>query len=143
MTPSQQFAQTRESLHALAEHVLAAARYHAMGRIGLRVVPGGFATPPFGDDHRTIGVDGTELGVRAGGQERRTPVTTTLRAAGEFADVEPGAVRRLQAGHALRPGRSPDGGRRCSPAPGRLVRPWRCGPAPAAAGAGPTTSRAA
>jgi hypothetical protein len=91
MTPSQQFAETRESLHALAEHVLAAARYHAMGRIGLQVVPGGFATPPFGDDHRTIGVDGTELVVRAGGQERRTPITTTLRAAGEFADVEPGA----------------------------------------------------
>ena len=60
-----------------------------MGRIGLRVVPGGFATPPFGD-HRTIGVDGTELVVRAGGQERRTPIAT-LRAAGEFADVEPGA----------------------------------------------------
>jgi hypothetical protein len=59
-----------------------------MGRIGLQLVPGGFATSPFGD--RTIGVDGTELVVRAGGQERRTPITT-LRAAGEFADVEPGA----------------------------------------------------
>ncbi len=90
MTSSQQFTQTRESLHALAEHILAAARYHATGRIGLQVVQGGFATPLFGDDHRTIAVEGTELVVRAGGQERRTPVTT-LRAAGEFADVEPGA----------------------------------------------------
>jgi hypothetical protein len=90
MTLPQQFAETRESLHALAEHVLAAARYHAIGRIGLQVVQGGFATPPFGDDHRTIGVEGTELVFRAGGQERRTPVTT-LRAAGGFADVEPGA----------------------------------------------------
>ncbi len=90
MTMPKQFAQTRESLHALAEHVLAATRYHAIGRIGLRVVPGGFATPPFGDDQRTIGVERTELVVRAGGQERRTPITT-LRAAGEFVGVEPGA----------------------------------------------------
>jgi hypothetical protein len=90
MPPSPQLAKTRESLHALAEHILAAARYHAIGRIGLQVVPGGFATPPFGDDHRTVGVDGTELVVRAGGQERRTPIST-LRVAGEFAGVEPGA----------------------------------------------------
>ncbi len=90
MTLPPQFAETRESLHTLAEHVLAAARYHAMGRIGLQVAPGGFATPPFGDDHRTISVEGTEVVVRVSGQERRTPITT-LRAAGEFADVEPGA----------------------------------------------------
>jgi hypothetical protein len=90
MTLPQQFAETRQSLHTLAEHVLAAARYHAIGRIGLQVVPGGFATPPFGDDHRTIGVEGTELVVRAGGQDRRTPITT-LRAAGGFAGVAPGA----------------------------------------------------
>src|SRR5919201_4919297 len=87
---SEQFAETRESLHALAEHVLCAARYHAMGRIGLQVVHGGFATPPFGDDRRTVGVEGTELVVRAGGRERRAPITT-LRAAGELAGVEPGA----------------------------------------------------
>jgi hypothetical protein len=62
----QQFAETRESLHTLAEHVLAAARYHAIGRIGLTVVEGGFATPPFGDDQRTIGVEGTDLVVLGG-----------------------------------------------------------------------------
>jgi hypothetical protein len=90
MTLPEQFPQTRQSLHALAEHVLAAARYHAMGRIGLQVVEGGFATPPFGDDHRTIGVEGSELVLRAGGQQRRAPITT-LRAAGEFVGVEPGA----------------------------------------------------
>lgn len=90
MTLPEQFAETRQSMHALAEHVLCAARYHAMGRIGLQVVQGGFATPPFSDDHRTIGVDGTELVVRAGGQERRAPITT-LRAAGELAGVAPGA----------------------------------------------------
>jgi hypothetical protein len=90
MTLPEQFAETRESLHALAEHVLCAARHHATGRIGLRVVEGGLATPPFGDDGRTIGVEGTELVVHAGGQARRAPITT-LRAAGEFAGVEPGA----------------------------------------------------
>jgi hypothetical protein len=90
MTPSQQFADTRQSLHALAEHVLCAARYHAIGRIGLTVVDDGFATPPFGDDDRTVGVEGTDLVVRAGGQERRAPITT-LRAAGELAGVAPGA----------------------------------------------------
>ena len=90
MTLPEQFAETRESLHALAEHVLSAARYHATGHIGLQVVEGGFATPPFGDDRRTIGVDGAELVVRSGGQARRAPITT-LRAAGEFAGVEPGA----------------------------------------------------
>ena len=90
MMLSPQLAETRESLHALAEHVLAAARYHAVGRIGLQVVPGGFATPPFGDDQRAIGVEATELVLRMGGQERRTQITT-LRAAGEFAGVEPGA----------------------------------------------------
>jgi hypothetical protein len=87
---SQPFAETREALHTLAEHILAAARYHATGHIGLQVIQGGFATPPFGDDHRIISVEGTEVVVRVSGQERRTPITT-LRAAGEFADVEPGA----------------------------------------------------
>ena len=90
MTRSPQFAETRESLHAVAEHILAVARYHATGHIGLQVVPGGFATPPFGDDRRSVGVEGTELVVRAGGQERRAPITT-LRAAGELTGVEPGA----------------------------------------------------
>ena len=39
-----------ESPHALAEHVVAAALYAETGRIGLRVGPGGFSTPPFGDE---------------------------------------------------------------------------------------------
>jgi hypothetical protein len=90
MPLDQQLVATRESLHALAEHVLCAARYHATGRIGLQVVPGGFATPPFGDDDRTVGVDRTDLVLRAGDQVRRAPITT-LRAAGQLAGVEPGA----------------------------------------------------
>src|SRR5262245_29606305 len=41
MTLSPRFAETRGSLHALGEHVPAATRYHAIGRIGLQVAPGG------------------------------------------------------------------------------------------------------
>ena len=83
-------ASTRASWHALAEHVLGAARHRSTGRIGLEVVPGGFATPPFGDDGRTLAVIGTELVVRAAGaEERATPAT--LRQAGELAGIEPGA----------------------------------------------------
>src|ERR1700735_484613 len=52
---------TLESLHALAEHVVAAALYAETGRIGLRVASGGFSTPPFADDSRTVGVDHGDL----------------------------------------------------------------------------------
>ena len=43
-------AATRDALHAVCEHVLAAALYAESKHIGLRVVSGGFATPPFGPD---------------------------------------------------------------------------------------------
>ena len=78
---------TRRALHAVAEHVLATARYRAVGRIGLAVAPGGFATPAF--DGRTISVDGAELAVADTAAERRVPLTT-LRAAGELVGVTPG-----------------------------------------------------
>lgn len=85
-------AATRLSLQALAEHVLAAARYADTGHIGLCPTPGGFGTPEFdrGGDARQIVVDGTDLEVRVGDQVRRAPITT-LRAAGELVGIEPGA----------------------------------------------------
>jgi hypothetical protein len=81
---------TRGSLHRLAEHVLSPARRAVTGRIGLRPAPGGFATPPFGDDQRVIAVDGAELVVRAADGERRAQIRT-LRAAAEHVGIEPGA----------------------------------------------------
>lgn len=42
------FVATRRSLHALAEHVVAPARYAVGGRIGLRFTRGGFGTPYYG-----------------------------------------------------------------------------------------------
>ncbi len=81
------FVRTRTALHAVAEHVLAAARYQASGRLGLTVTPNGFATPAFGDDARTLAVEGTDLVVRVrtdgqapGTAETRAPLRT-LRAA--------------------------------------------------------------
>lgn len=77
---------TRLTLHRLAEHVVSPARRTVTGRIGLVPAPGGFATPPFGDDGRVVGVDGLELVVRDATGEQRAPLTT-LRAAARLAGV--------------------------------------------------------
>ena len=87
-------AATRDGLHRVAEHLLAAARYAATGEIGLLPAPGGFRTPPFGPDGRFLAVDGTELVVGDTAATRRT-VLTTLRAAAEFAGVTPGAPAQV------------------------------------------------
>jgi hypothetical protein len=76
-------------MHALAEHVLAAARYASVQRIGLTVVDGGIATPPFGADNRSIALLGSELVIRSDSGVKRAPATT-LRAAGEFVGIAPG-----------------------------------------------------
>lgn len=82
---------TREALHAVAEHVLAAALHRATGRIGLRVTPGGFGTPPFpvGGTERQVRVEGTEIVVVDDGAERRAPLGSVGQAAA-CAGIEPG-----------------------------------------------------
>lgn len=89
-----EYATTRDSLHRLAEHVLAAARHGVTGRIGLRQTPGGFGTPPFGRVERVIAVDGAELVVTdrdgPGAGTHRAPITT-VRDAARFVGIEPGA----------------------------------------------------
>ena len=90
MTLPQQLAETRASPHALAEHVLCAARYRSTGHIGLQVADGGFATRPFGEDHRVIAVENGQLVLRANGEEHCAPIST-LRASGELAGIELGA----------------------------------------------------
>jgi hypothetical protein len=77
------FATTRESLHALAEHVIAPARFNANGKIGLRFTFEGFGTPFFGDDRQVRVEDG-----RLVDGDRVTEVTT-LAAAGAFVGVDP------------------------------------------------------
>ena len=85
---------TREALHAVAEHVLAAARYGANGKVGLRWTRGGLGTPFFGDDNQ-VRIQGDQLVVQ--GRRLRRGRLTTLRAAGELAGIEPGAPAEVYA----------------------------------------------
>jgi hypothetical protein len=77
--------QTRRSWHSVAEHVLAPARYHAEGRIGLRVTPGGFGVPPLpsGTNAR---VDGAALVVGT-----TSALLSTIDDAAAALGIEPGA----------------------------------------------------
>jgi hypothetical protein len=87
---------TREALHAVAEHVLAAALHSWTGRLGLRATPGGFGTPvvDVGGVARRVRVRGTELVVDADGRSDRAPLTT-LAAAAALVGIEPGAPTGL------------------------------------------------
>lgn len=82
-------AQTRRGWHRVAEHLLAAAQYAETGRIGLRPVPGGFATRQPLRDGLALAVERTDLVVTDVSGTRRTPLTT-LGAAAAFAGVTPG-----------------------------------------------------
>ena len=58
---------TRESLHRVAEHLLAATRKRATGEITLAQGAGGFRTPPL-PDGSALAVDGTVLVVSEPGR---------------------------------------------------------------------------
>jgi hypothetical protein len=73
-------AATRLALHSVAEHVISPVRQRANGKIGLRWTLGGFGTPYFGADAQ-IRVDGGQLVIDAGGEERRHPLATVRDAA--------------------------------------------------------------
>jgi len=80
---------TRRALHQVAEHVLSAARKRATGHeITLRPSPGGVRTPSL-PDGRILALIGDEIAVLEGRSERRARLRT-VRAAAEFAGVEPG-----------------------------------------------------
>ena len=92
---------TRASLHAVAEHVLAPARFEAERRIGLVVTPGGFATPvlPGGS---VLAVERDELVVRRPDAEQRAALkTTTLGTLADVAEVD------LSVWHGLYPAVTP------------------------------------
>lgn len=54
-------ARTRNTLQRIAVHVLARARWAHTERFGLRVVPGGIATPAFGPDSEVVRIAGALL----------------------------------------------------------------------------------
>ena len=81
---SADFVRSREGLHRLAEQVVKLAREHATGEFSLIATPGGFGTPVFGPQRTQVRVDGGDLVVRIGDEERRAAITS-LRAAGQLA----------------------------------------------------------
>jgi hypothetical protein len=81
---------TRLSLHALAEHVLCAARHRVNGKIGLRFTRGGFGTPFFGADEQVRIEGATLVHTTTAAGETRTDLTT-LRAAAMVVGIEAGA----------------------------------------------------
>lgn len=87
---------TRLSWHMLAEHVVSPARYSAIGRIGLELSSGGYATPWFAvaNGDQRVAVDGVTLSVEsrtAAGVSARGREITTLRECADFVGVTPGA----------------------------------------------------
>jgi hypothetical protein len=75
------YSQTRSRLHLVAARVMAAARFQAVGKLGLEVVPGGFGTPEF-DGRRLVVTNGV---LSDGSREHRL---TSLGAAAQFAGVD-------------------------------------------------------
>jgi hypothetical protein len=87
------FVATREALHAVAEHVVAKARYLDDGEIRLTAYAGGFATPLLSGGRR-VRVIGTEIAVDTRETLRRAPITT-VAAAAAFVGIEPGFPTEL------------------------------------------------
>jgi hypothetical protein len=96
------FADTRDALQRVAVHIVARARQQATGRFGLRVTPGGFGTPEFGDDLTRVRVSGgalvRETGGTSGASNAAMPIDgATLAELARFAGVDLSAP--LDVGH--------------------------------------------
>jgi hypothetical protein len=113
---------SRRGLHAVAEHVLAAALYQATGHIGLRATPGGFGTPTFAVDgqERQLRIEGVEIVVCAGPTERRAPLDTIGQVAA-FVGVTPGAPADV---YTPATALDPDALLRIDPAAAAIVHRW-------------------
>lgn len=83
------YARTRDVLQRVAVHVVARSRHQATGRFGLRVTPGGFGTPTFGDDVRRVRVSSGLLVCETGAADAARTVAAPIDGAtlGELADV--------------------------------------------------------
>jgi hypothetical protein len=87
------FTTTRDSWHALAEHVICGVRHRATGKIGLRFVRGGFGTPFFGENE-AVRVVGGGVVHSIGDDQDRAPITT-LGNAGVYLRVPVGVPDQL------------------------------------------------
>ncbi len=76
------FATTRDALHQIAFFAIAPARYHAVGRMGLRATPGGFGTPEYGG--KVARVEGDLLVFENEGNIATQTITTVREAANFF-----------------------------------------------------------
>lgn len=96
------FADTRDTLQRVAVHIVARSRQQATGRFGLRVTPGGFGTPEFGDDLTRARVAGGLLIRESGGTAASASAAvgidgSSLAGLAVFAGVDLGA--ELGVGH--------------------------------------------
>jgi len=89
LTTPQVLAETRDSWHRVAEHVLAAGQFAAEGTIRLRPCPGGFVTAR-GVAGRHLAVLGDQLVVSEPDGLQRSTALTTIGEAAAFAEVAPG-----------------------------------------------------
>jgi hypothetical protein len=87
------FVSTRDSLHRVAEHVLAKARFLDDGEIRLVAVDGGFGTPMLSGKTR-VRVAGVDLVIDDHNGSRGVALTTIGNAA-RFAGIEPGFPTEL------------------------------------------------
>jgi hypothetical protein len=77
---SDAYAATLDAWHALAEHVVAGARFRVNRKIGLRWTTGGFGTPFFGEDEQ-VRIESASIVHVTNARELRAPVTTLADAA--------------------------------------------------------------
>ena len=96
------FTDTRDALQRVAVHIVARARQQATGRFGLRVTPGGFGTPEFGNDLTRVRVSGgalvRESGGTGGASSTAIPIDgASLAELADFAGVDLNAP--LDVGH--------------------------------------------
>lgn len=88
--------ETRLALQRVATHILARRRAFAWGKFGLRSVPGGIATPAFGDAIEVVRLTADAVIVEADGAARAAPLTC-LRDLATFVDVD--LARTFSVGH--------------------------------------------
>jgi hypothetical protein len=114
------FAATRDALHRVAEHVLAAAQYADTNEISLHPVAGGFQTTHPLRGNRRLSVVNTQVVVSDDTGMRAAPLTT-VAAAARFVGVEPGMPPSVYP--AATP-LEPDAPLRVDPASARLLSDW-------------------